>query len=64
MNRVYIIQDTAWNQIESVWETRELAKSAILYHATDKNVSPNQFVILERELNVASTNLRKRKKGK
>lgn len=59
MDKVYIIQDTAWNFVESVWTTAELAKSAILFHAHEKNVSPNQFVILERELNVTS---RKKKK--
>lgn len=64
MDKVYIIQDTAWNLVESVWTTKELAKSGILYHAMEKNVSPNQFVILERELNVTNNSPRKRKKGK
>lgn len=37
--------------IESVWETRAMARAASKFHAKESNISPSQYEIVEREIN-------------
>ncbi len=48
--KIYIIVSTAWNMIESIWSEEKLAKQAVIWHARAAKVEPNQYVILEREV--------------
>ena len=48
---IYIVISGTWNDIESVWDTREAAESALLGHARTSNIQPMFLLIVERKLN-------------
>lgn len=56
MNKVFIVtRQTSVDGVlvESVWSTRELAESAVFYHAHHSNLLYAQYHIIEREVDKA-----------
>jgi hypothetical protein len=49
--KIYIVIDTRWNVVETVWDSREKAEGARGALARDKNM-PRQYIeIIERKIN-------------
>ena len=53
--RLYIVVNSAWNTIESVWQHETSAKMAIDIHAKEANVNSRYYTIIVRELDSLKT---------